>query len=71
MNKRGLTIGTKVRINCPSVNSGAFHGKTGKVIRHIENEKFPYLVEINIKGHYPDIPFNRSELVRVNRKRKT
>jgi ribosomal protein L21E len=70
MTERKLKVGTKVRINCPSVDSGAFHGKTGKVIRHIENEKFPYLVEINIKGHCPDIPFNRSELVRIN-KRKT
>jgi len=52
------------------MDNGTFHGKIGKVIRHIESEKFPYLVEIKSKGYSPSIPFNRLELTRIN-KRKT
>jgi hypothetical protein len=68
MTQRGYTVGTKVRIITEQ-----FYGRTGKILYrlHCVNESWTYYVSFKIDGHLDVCPFNRSELVRVNRKRKT
>jgi hypothetical protein len=73
MTQRRLTIGTKVRINCPNLDGGILHNKIGKIIDcfNCEEWEWPYDVQFKAKdGHLDVCPFKRSELVRIN-KRKT
>jgi len=67
------TVGTKVRINCPKLDGGVFHGRIGKVTErnHSGSGKLPYIIELKINGHIEVCPFFSNELVRINKKRKT
>jgi hypothetical protein len=67
--KRRLTVGTKVRINCPDANDGELHGKTGKIVKRHNNGKFPYIVEVDFDGRKASVlAFSRKELTRINKK---
>jgi hypothetical protein len=72
MTQRKLTVGTKVRINCKDSETSEFYNKIGKVVYCLPEEDWdwPYTVEIKIGKRTEECPFARSELVRINKKRK-